>query len=127
MTMNIERKLRELLIPVFGLTTVDEIQPQYSLVNDLGATSIDFVEISYIIESNFNVTIKTNEVLIGGIAVNPDDLFIDGILTPEGAELLNNNTSQAKFRAGQTRRELYEAITVADLVNIIKVKASQKN
>lgn len=124
--MNIETKLRELLIPVFGLTTVDEIQPQHSLVIDLGATSIDFVEISYIIESNFNVTIKTNEVLIGGIAVNPDDLFNDGILTTEGADLLNSNMKVIKFRAGQTRRDLYEAITVADLVDIIKVKALHK-
>jgi len=73
--MNIETKLRELLIPVFGLNTVDEIQPQHSLVSDLGATSIDFVEISYIVESNFGVVIKTNELMIGGITINPDDIL----------------------------------------------------
>jgi acyl carrier protein len=124
MKMNIEEKLRELLIPVFGLSTIDEVQPQHSLVKDLGATSIDFVEISYIVESNFNVTIKTNELMIGGSAINPDDLFIDGILTTEGAELLNKNMNEGKFSAGQTRRELYESITVAELANIIKVKST---
>ena len=125
--MNIEEKLRELLIPVFGLTTIDEIQPQYSLVKDLGATSIDFVEISYIVESNFEVTIKTNELMIGGTPVNPDDIFIDGKLTSQGAEMLNNNMNGGKFIEGQTRRELYESITVADLAHIVEVKKSQNS
>lgn len=118
-------KLRELLIPVFGLTTIEEIQPEHSLVNDLGATSIDFVEISYLIESHFNVAIKTNELMIGGTSVNPDEIFTDGVLTVEGADLLNKNLGSVKFIAGQSRRELYEAITVADLANIIELKMSQ--
>ena len=125
--MNIEEKLRELLIPVFGLTTADEVQPQHSLVKDLGATSIDFVEISYIVESNFGVTIKTNELMIGGTAVNPDDIFLDGILTAQGAEMLNKSMNNGKFQEGQTRRELYESITVADLAHIIEVKKTQNN
>jgi acyl carrier protein len=125
--MNIEEKLRELLIPVFGLTTIDEIQPQQSLVKDLGATSIDFVEISYIVESNFEVAIKTNELMIGGTSVNPDDIFVDGKLTSQGAEMLNNNMNANKFSEGQTRRELYESITVADLAHIIEVKKSQNS
>jgi acyl carrier protein len=122
-----EEKLRELLIPVFGLSTIDEIQLGHSLVNDLGATSIDFVEISYIIESNFGVTIKTNELMIGGTTVNPDEVFIDGILTAEGADMLNKNTLGKTFSEGQTRRELYESITVADLVQIIKMKQTNPN
>lgn len=123
--MNINEKLRELLLPVFGLSSVDEIQAHHSLVMDLGATSIDFVEISYIIESNFGVTIKTTELMIGGTAVNPDDIFIDGVLTSEGADMLNQNLGSKKFSAGQTRRELYESITVTDLAYIIEVKMTQ--
>lgn len=125
--MNVEKELRELLIPVFGLTSVNEIQLHHSLVSDLGATSIDFVEISYIIESNFGVTIKTNELMIGGIAINPDDIFIDGILTTEGADILNKNFESKKYSAGQTRRELYESITVSDLAYIIQLKMTQNS
>lgn len=120
--MSVENKLRELLIPVFGLSTVDEVQPEHSLVNDLGATSIDFVEISYIIESNFGVAIKTTELMIGGTSVNTDDIFVDGVLTSEGAEMLNKSVVGKSFKEGQTRRNLFEAITVSDLATIIETK-----
>ena len=123
--MDITDKLRELLIPVFGLTSIEEVKPEHSLVKDLGATSIDFVEISYLIEGHFNVVIKTNELMIGGTAINPDELFVEGILTQEGASILNANMNGDKFVAGNTRRDLYESITVADLAYVIKVKSEQ--
>jgi acyl carrier protein len=123
--MNIELTLRELLLPVFGLDTIDQIQPQQTLVKDLGATSIDFVEISYIVESNFNVVIKTNELMIGGTSVNPDNIFIEGILTPEGATILNKNLNNTRFHEGQTKRDLYEAITVSDLAFIISTRMTK--
>jgi acyl carrier protein len=125
--MNIETKLRELLIPVFGVDTAEEIQPQHSLVKDLGATSIDFVEISYIIESNFGVIIKTNEFMVAGTSTNPDELFIEGVLTAEGAALLNKNMGKERFKEGQTKRNLFESITVADLAEIIESKMSKKD
>lgn len=117
---NIEDKLRELLLPVFGLSSIDEVLPEHSLVKDLGAESIDFVEIAYIIESHFQVNIKTNELMIGGAAINPDELFVDGKLTAQGAELINKNFEAQRFHEGQLRRELFAAITVRDLANIIK-------
>jgi acyl carrier protein len=123
--MNIELTLRELLLPVFGLDTIDQIQPQQTLVKDLGATSIDFVEISYIVESNFNVVIKTNELMIGGTSVNPDDIFIEGILTTEGAAILNKNLNNNRFHEGQTKRDLFEAITVTDLAYIISTRMTK--
>jgi len=125
--MNIELTLRELLLPVFGLDTIDQIQPQQTLVKDLGATSIDFVEISYIVESNFNVVIKTNELMIGGTSVNPDDIFIEGILTTEGAAILNKNLNNNRFHEGQTKRDLFEAITVTDLAYIISTRMIKKD
>ena len=40
-----EEKLREILLPVLGLDEIEEVQPEHSLVKDLEADSIDFVEI----------------------------------------------------------------------------------
>ncbi len=124
--MSIENKLRELLIPCFGLNTIDEIQPHQALVNDLGATSIDFVEISYIIESHFGVIIKTDELMIGGTSINPHEIFEEGILTEKGAAVLNGSVNSTKFKVGQTRRALYESITIADLAHIIEIKMADK-
>ena len=123
--MKTETKLRELLIPCFGLNSIDEISPNHSLVTDLGATSIDFVEISYIIESYFGVVIETDELMIGGISINPNDLFEEGLLTEKGALLLNQSMNCTKYKSGQTRRSLYESITVSDLAKIIEIKMSK--
>jgi acyl carrier protein len=125
--MNIETKLRELLLPVFGLDSIEQILPQHSLVSDLGATSIDFVEISYIIESNYGVIIKTNEFMIGGTSVNPDDIFVEGVLTAEGAAMLNKNIGKDRFKEGQTKRNLFESITVADLATVIESRMTKEN
>ena len=124
--MDIEHKLREILVPVFGLTALDEIQPQYSFVKDLGADSIDFVEIIYLIESNFGVVLKVNEIISGSIKINPDDLFTEGILTAEGASLIHKSLPDSKdrFKAGLNKKEIFELLTVRDLSNLIQIKKS---
>jgi len=124
--MDIEHKLREILLPVFGLTALDEIQPQYSFVKDLGADSIDFVEIIYLIESNFGVVLKVNEIISGSIKINPDDLFTEGILTAEGASLIHKSLPDSKdrFKAGLNKKEIFELLTVRDLSNLIQIKKS---
>ncbi len=123
--MNITEKLREILLPVLGLETIDEIKPSDSLVNDLDADSIDFVEIIYLIEQNFKVVLKTSEIIVGG--VNSEDLFIDGRLTEDGAELLNNKlkNSGSKYQEGLTKVELFSTITVSDLSHIVELKIKE--
>jgi len=124
--MNIEEKLRELLIPVFAINSIDDIQPEHSLVNDLGADSLDFVEIIYLIESNFGVVLKVNELISGTIKINPDDLFTDGLLTEEGAAIIHENLPESsdRFKAGLTKKDIFSLLTVKDLVNLIRIKMS---
>ena len=131
----IENTLRELLLPVFGLDSVDEIQPDHSLVYDLGAESLDFVEIMYVIERNFGVVLKTREIILGGstpgsAGVSPafteESIFEDGALTDKGAALIRkqfpNHTNEIK--AGLTKVGMYSLITVRDMAAIIKAKMS---
>ena len=127
--MDIEKKLREILIPVFALNSIEEIQPEHSLVNDLGADSLDFVEIIYLIESNFGVVLKVNEIVSGTIKINPDDLFTDGLLTEEGASLIQKSLPEirGRFRAGLTKKDIFSLLTVRDMVNLIKIKKSDGN
>ena len=120
--MEIENKLKELLVPVFGLSSAEEIKSENSLVLDLGADSLDFVEIAYVIESNFGVNIKTNQIIVGGANISDEELFEENILTVKGAELINKNFTENRYKAGQTRRDLFNSITVTDLANIIKAK-----
>jgi acyl carrier protein len=54
----IEKRLQEMFLPVFGLTSTDEIPVEAALVTDIGADSLDFVEIIYLIEREFRVVIN---------------------------------------------------------------------
>lgn len=123
--MDIENKLRELLMPVLGITTIDKIQPGNALVNDLGAESIDFVEILYLIETNFGVKIRIQEITMVDYA--SADMPVDGKVTKKIAEKLNKDFKTDKFTEGQTVRDIYENFTVRDLATIIALKMeSQK-
>ncbi len=125
--MSIELKFRELLVPVLGFDEVEEIGPDAALVNDLGADSLDFVEIVYVIEKNFGVILKTNEIIVGGESLNQDMVFEDGCLTDEGLELINRKfpENKGRFRPGMTKVEIFSLITVRDLVNIIELKMAE--
>ncbi len=120
----IEYKLRELLLPVFGLDGIEEILPEHSLVRDLGAESLDFVEIMYVIERNFDVVLKTKEIILGGSTLTEENIFEDGTLTQEGAVFISQKfpAHAETIQAGVTKVELYSMITVHDMAAIIHSK-----
>jgi acyl carrier protein len=122
----VEQNLRELLLPVLDLDSVDEIGPDSSLVSDLGADSIDFVEIVYLVEKNFGVVLKTSQIIVAG--TDPDDLFADERLTVAGAALITKNlkAETGRYREGMTRVELFRVLTVRDLARVIELKMAEK-
>ncbi len=126
--MSIELKFRELLVPVLGFDDVEEVITDASFVKELGADSLDFVEIVYVIEKNFEIVLKTNEIILGGESIEEDMVFEDGCLTQTGEEIIakkfpgNNN----RFKAGMTKVELFALITVRDLINIIELKMKEE-
>jgi len=126
--MSTELKLRELLLPVFGLDHVDEAPATASLVSDLGADSLDFVEIVYLIEKEFDVQLATKTLFLGGVEVRTEDYFVEGVLVPEkAAELREKIPSEAhRFRDGMTRAELFGLITVGDLARVVELKLAAK-
>ena len=61
-------KVKEALMDALGVDD-DEVTPQATLVGDLGAESIDFLDIVFKLEKAFEITIPR------------DDLFPDDVLT----------------------------------------------
>lgn len=125
--MTIENQLREYLLPVFGIDSIDEIPADVSLVVELGADSLDFVEIVYLIEMHFGVVLKSSELVLSGVQLKEDELFVEGKLTEDGAELLKKQLpdGQIRFEPGMTKVDLFQSITVRDLANIIKQRQKQ--
>ena len=126
--MSVEAQLRKSLLPVFGFSSVDQIPEDSALVKDLGADSLDFIEIIYLIERDFGVVLKTNELVVGEVSVREDNLFVEGKLTEKGASILKLQFPEcsARFKAGITKVDLFHAITVRDLSNIIRQRMSEK-
>lgn len=125
--MDIEIKFREALLPVFGLESIDEILPEHSLVNDIGADSLDFVEIIYVIEQNFGVTLKTSQILTGGEYVSPEEMFNEGKLTAEGYNIICKRfpDKSGLLTPGATRIDVLRTITVGDIINVIKQRLEE--
>jgi len=125
--MNTEEKFRELLLPVLGFDNIEEIPIDAALVKDLGADSIDFVEIMYVIESNFGVVLKTSELVAGGRSISQEDIFEDGCLTESGLELIEKSFSGSagRFKVGMNKMDIFSSITVHDLANIIELKMQE--
>ncbi|MBP6454606.1 MAG: hypothetical protein KBH88_04430 [Bacteroidales bacterium] len=119
--MNTTDQLRELLMPVLGITSIDEIKPESALVRDLGAESIDFVEILYLIETEMGVKIKIQEIAMTEYSSDGNNLQ-DGKISNEIAERLNKDFNTDRFTEGTTVKELFESFTVKDLATIIDKK-----
>ena len=116
----IEKKLSEELVPILGLDSVADVTPDSALVRDLGAESIDYVEILYMIETEFGVKIKIEEMMMASVVdgETPDD----GRLTAKMAEKLNRDYDSHQFAAGQTTKDVFNVFTVHNLAVIIKKK-----
>lgn len=125
---DIEKKLAAMLVPVLGANSADEIRPELSLVDDLGAESLDFVEITYLVKKEFKVELKVGAIVSGAASANPEELFIDGALTEAGAETISQKLPSVtkRFTAGMTKADIFSALTVADLATIIRMKLEEK-
>jgi acyl carrier protein len=126
--MSVIDKFRELLLPVLGRDSIDELPPDAALVKDLGADSLDFVEIMYVIESNFGVVLKTSQLIAGGQHIRQEEIFEDNRLTESGLARIELSFpgSAGRFEVGMTRIAIFSAITIRDLANIIDMKLEEE-
>ncbi len=123
----IEEKLREMLVPVLGCNSVDEIGLEDSLVNDLDADSLDFVEIVFLIERKFGVKIETGELISGGVRYRNEEIFVDGKLTKLGAEAVTGSLPEpaGRFHEGMSKIGIFSQITVRDIASMIKARVNE--
>ncbi|MBR4753325.1 MAG: acyl carrier protein [Thermoguttaceae bacterium] len=102
----------------------EEVTLDATLVDDLGAESIDLLEIVFSIEKNFNIKIDRSELV-------PEDLLsntqyvVDSKLTQEGLEELQKRLPEAnleEFKKNPLVQNITKILTVNDLVNIVERK-----
>lgn len=119
--------LQEILGQVFNLESPATIRESDSLIADLGADSLDFVELLHLIERNLGVVIRTDEIMLAGSGLQMAELFVDGRLSAVGAERLQLAfpAKAGQFRTAMTKVEMFSLLTVADLAAIIRAKQAE--
>ncbi|MCX6903695.1 MAG: phosphopantetheine-binding protein [Verrucomicrobia bacterium] len=122
-------QLKPLLVEVLGVTP-DKIRLGSGLVNDLGAESIDLLDLSFRIEEQFQVTIESNEIereakkrLPGG-GYEKDGFLTDEALTEIGRAV--PELDKSKLVKGLRKVDLPSLLTVSFFVHLIARKLAAK-
>ncbi|MCZ6571549.1 MAG: phosphopantetheine-binding protein [Planctomycetota bacterium] len=102
----------------------EEVEPDKVLSRDLGAESIDYLDITFQIEKAFGISIQKDELFPQKI-FRDENLVRDGVVTPEGLTFLEQQLPYAdltEFRKDPQMSRVSELFTVGLLVNYVKTK-----
>ena len=80
-------KIRTALVDALGVEE-DEVNPEATLVGDLGAESIDFLDIVFRLEREFGIKIPRGELFPESIFQGDPDFVQNGRVTNKGLEEL---------------------------------------
>jgi len=122
---NYEDKVKEVIAESLCVE-LDEVTLKSNLIKDLGAESIDFLDIMFRLEKEFDIKIPQREIerqARGGI--EPGEFEVDGILQPKGLERLKQlipEIDSDSWREGMSLRELPLLFTVEVFCGIVKRK-----
>ena len=118
-------KVKETLIEALGVDD-EEVTPQATLTGDLGAESIDFLDIVFRLEKAFDIKIPRGELFPDNILNNPE--FVqDGKLTEAGLQQLKDRMPHAdfgEFEQDPNINKMAELFKVQTIVNYILTKVN---
>ncbi len=117
-------KIQEVLDDALGVDE-DEVTPDASLTTDLGAESIDFLDIVFRIEKTFDFKISQGELFPENLTEN-EEWVTDGKLTDAGIAMLRERMTHVDFDTfAEGERDISkigDLITVNSLVNFVEIK-----
>lgn len=118
-------KVKEVLVDALGVDD-DEIKEEATLTGDLGAESIDFLDIVFRLEKTFSIKIPRGELFPDDILNNPE--YVDnGKMTEKGLAELKDKMPHADFtdfEANPTVDEMPNLFTVKTIVNYVNLKVA---
>src|SRR6202047_4337075 len=106
----------------------DEITPAATLQGDLGAESIDFLDIVFRLEREFGIKIPRNELFPESIFQGDPDFVQNGRVTPKGLDELRQRMPFAdlsKFEQNPELAGISDLFTVEMITNYIKGKLAK--
>ncbi len=117
-------KVQDTLIDALGVDD-DEVTPEATLIGDLGAESIDFLDIVFRLEKNFDLKIPRGELFPENLAGADSSFFQNGSITEDGIAELRTRLPHAdidKLAADPQVDNIPDLFTVQMIVNFLKSK-----
>jgi len=116
------KKITEVLVDALGVDD-DEVTPDATLMGNLGAESIDFLDIVFRLEKAFDIKIAREELFPADSLMTDPELIDNGMLTEKGLALLKEkmtHTDLSEFEKDPNINKIGDLFTVNAIVNFIE-------
>jgi acyl carrier protein len=121
----IYEKVKGVLVDALGVDE-DEVTPAAVIKDDLGAESIDFLDISFRLEKAFGIKIGKGEMMPENLASDPTKVQ-NGVLTAAGISELKERmprTNFSEFEKDPKVDNMSKLFTVDTIVNFVESKVN---
>ena len=118
------QEVQEVMVDALGVDD-DEVTPEATLMGDLGAESIDFLDIVFRLEKTFGIKIPREELFPAESLMNNPEFVKNGKLTETGLTELRDkipHTDLAAFENDPDINKLGDLFTVDAIVNYVETK-----
>ncbi len=118
-------KVRDVLTSALAVDA-DEVRPEAKLTQDLGAESIDYLDIQFQLEKAFSIKIQPGDMSIESFLTNPE-LVSNGKLTARGLDELKKRMPFAvpdmtEFEKDPDISKFRDVFTVNTMVHFVMYK-----
>jgi len=118
------QQVQEVLVDALGIDD-DEATIEATLMGDLGAESIDFLDIVFRLEKAFSIKIPREELFPAENLMNNSEFIHNGKLTEKGLNELREkmpHTDLSEFEKDPDINKMGDLFTVGAIVNYIENK-----
>jgi len=116
-------KVQEVLVEALGVDD-DEVTPDATLTGDLGAESIDFLDIQFRLEKAFGIKIGQGEMFPENVL--QDERYVkDGRVTDEGLVELKKRMPFADFSGFEQDRAVEKVASIVTVDAVVKFVQSK--
>jgi acyl carrier protein len=117
-------QVREVMVDALGVDD-DEVTLEATLMGDLGAESIDFLDIVFRLEKAFEIKIPREELFPAENLMNDSEFIHNGKLTEKGLTELRDkmpHTDLTEFEKDPDINKMGDLFTVNAIVNYVENK-----
>lgn len=115
-------KVRDAFVEALGVEE-DEVEPGSKVFEDLGAESLDLLEIVYLLEHAFQIKIPRDGIREASKeGIDPSDYEVDGVLTDKALAKLREvmpEVGAGEIEPGLTTNDIPRLFRVATFVNLV--------